>query len=336
MLQGLPESDPENVELHLSFLHKYFSPNDIMISSWVGHEIKSEKIKNMCHQLYSNPIDNSFESFHLVNRNNKLKQLYTTLVGFKELAEIKKNAFSYDFFIKTRVDAVVEDYGPMIETMLSNPEMIVSSNMFFRNDFPYHFGDIIYGGSASNMNTFISGAFNYLTELDTTSKYCESVLSQTNIIHKAMYKKQDYIIPYSKRKYRWDLNTMPPESVFSIIYLNNLHDYSIFFDSHDLLMREAFVPIDVKKFEKYHFRLNNLKCSINSNVTRKEILSTICTKCHPDLLCNHKRETALVLRLYDSMIDEKVTYNKNLIENCYDALRAPWRLCKEFQNLIEV
>jgi hypothetical protein len=99
-----------------------------------------------------NEVTQHIEKYKIYNNGNIFYHVLTVLLGI--------NRVQTKMMIKLRCDEVYTNLIPIIETMIGNPDKIITTNIFIRSVdvFPYHCSDHIIAGSTENLRKMFLGA----------------------------------------------------------------------------------------------------------------------------------------------------------------------------------
>lgn len=185
-------------------------------------------------------VSPTLESTILFTKNNKIVndqniylQVTSTLTG------LKKNDKKYS--IKVRGDEYYKDYTKFIEKMTSNPDKIITNNIFFRkiSRHPYHISDHIIGGRTDN-----------LIEMFTNCKRSLEIKRVPELINKGI-PEQWLTMSYLEKKYnKEDLKIKKKEIMlkhFDIICLEEFEDFVVTYTKHERGKRHRFIVNGTKE-----------------------------------------------------------------------------------------
>lgn len=318
------------LQKNISMLKSFFPAEDIVVSTWKNHKIledlgvhvikTDQKIFKKCHH------------FNIVNKNNRIYQIWSTSYGISHLIDSTKE---YDYIIKIRTDEWFEKYDVIIDRMQADSR-IHSASAFFRTDFPFHVGDHLLGGPTEAMIDFYRHNMNScLGSMDGVS-LAESSLSGSY---------QKAIVPKGcgvDGVFKWTPISTPPETYFTINYLNGIGN-DVELTDHKPLLNKYFSPLPLEILGDFYISTNSLGLNISHKTLDKleEAIFTdeelICDDCHPDFLCDSRRHQALLLALVRNMAKE----DKDIVEltdgfQIYNSLRRPWANIKDLTWEIEL
>lgn len=317
---------------NIYYLTRLIDPEDIVVSSWDDQSLQDDI---NVHCIYSNikALQNSCEHFRFLNKENKYYQIYSTYHGIQYLLANK----DYDYIIKVRTDEFFSDYDYLLQQLTDDTQdKIHCSSIFFRNNFPFHIGDHILAGSQQKMCLL------FQTLYDKWQLLQEPIHFINDFKHD---KYQKAIFPTSSilnEVFKWNLTTLPPETLFALHYLWGLGHETLLCD-HVNLMQKYFDVISVVNLGSFCINSNTLKLSITHNTINdlhKQILTSpklVCADCQPEVLCNTRQHQALLSILIHGIttnINQLVPLNSDV--NNYNSLRAPWRILDNFKNMVEI
>jgi hypothetical protein len=241
-------------------------------------------------------------AFDAVNVDNIVYQAYTTSKGIQFL-----NDNSYDFIIKVRTDEYYNDLSLLEKDIEEYPDKIHSGSLFFRNDFPFHYGDHLVAGSYHNLYNMYVGFLQYSYDIlaDEGGKKFFSEW-KNKVWNKIIFNNIDGDI---SKLIHFTYSDIPPEVKLAVTYLKNkIGSYPECKDQKEL-MNKYFNPIDVRRFKEFYFTANSV--AGGTVLTEKNIEPsgkfkfeyTKCKEAHEDwLLCNVDEQNALLKRLLQSEV----------------------------------
>lgn len=97
-------------------------------------------------------VEKHVKKYEIYNNQNIFYQIHTVLQGLKNVKTKK--------VIKLRCDEVYTNLLPIFDSMIDEPNKIITTNIFIRNvfEFPYHCSDHIFGGSVEMIQKLFVGA----------------------------------------------------------------------------------------------------------------------------------------------------------------------------------
>jgi hypothetical protein len=98
-------------------------------------------------------LKNKFEETGF-NGQNILRQMVST----KNALDLVKTAYC----LKVRSDQFLSDISPLIDSIVNHPDRLTTSNVFFRNDTPFHASDLIIGTQTTYLKTSIENVLEIL------------------------------------------------------------------------------------------------------------------------------------------------------------------------------
>jgi len=328
VIQG-PLKNSDTLERSLSCVQEFISPEDIVISSWLGEDLQSKVNVEI---IRSDPalLNVNENYFDILNQNNRFYQVYSTAVGIAHLLRKK----DYDYLIKLRTDEYYCDYTELINRMTSDPR-IHSGNMFFRKDFPFHVGDHLMACPAEEIKQFFEAS---------VTKFIELTNPETFFAEFKGDKYQKTIFPANSALssiFSWDLTVLPVETVLTLFYLwSKGHDVQL--SDQVELMNKYFCPFPIQKFKKFQATANVIFLQFTEETIeglRDSILGPMyeCKSCPPDIICSQRQHQALVCCLIDSFTldSSEIVSLPNGADN-YNSLRCPWRVVDEFKWRIKL
>ena len=99
------------------------------------------------------------------NNQNRFYQFYSTELGIRNVSK--------DYVVKIRNDEFYSNLEPFFETILRNPQKIVTSDVFFRRHdyFPFHPSDHLVGGRTEIMQKAFSFAREVTEDVEVLTKH---------------------------------------------------------------------------------------------------------------------------------------------------------------------
>ncbi len=125
--------------------HRYLEIADVVVSCWDGDDVSG--FDGLPVKIVSQPLPKASKA---VNAQNIYYQCVSTLHGIR--------AATTPYAIKVRADEAYTDLTPIIHEVISNPERIVTNNIYARRDreWKFHPSDHVIAGKTSNMEgTFL-------------------------------------------------------------------------------------------------------------------------------------------------------------------------------------
>lgn len=343
VIQG-PVGNFYTLNKNVEILRQTFRDEDILISTWeeTGKQKREQAtISDYNGNLFGiNTVRSSLDifkkfgnSFNAVNVDNIVYQCYNTSKGVQEFG-----SRGYDFVIKVRTDEYYKGLEEVTKELSKHPEKIHSGSLFYRGDYPFHFGDHLVAGSCENMSDMYVGLLQYAYDLlnDAGGKKFYNEWKQ-NRWNNIIFKNVDGDIP---RMVQFTYADIPPETKIAVNYLISKLGRDPKASEHKELMQKYFNAIDIRKFSEFLFCANGV--AYGTVLTEKNIDEnknfvfeyTKCKDSHEDwLLCEVDENNALLKKLFESEIrsNDDITDLKSDYET-YASVYRPVKVLEEYKN----
>jgi len=323
--------------ISIKMLKKTIPLENIIISTWNSTTFQNEETFEGVEVKYNDQgVFQKFgRAFDVMNLDNILYHCFTTSTGLTHLAEK-----GCTHAIKIRSDEFY-DIEPFVNEMLMDNTRLHSASLFFRNDFPYHIGDHLVGGSLKDMSILFG---DYLT-------YAHSILTSPN---GEIFKKEVEDRVWSKRIFT-DIESdlcklinltnadICPEVKLTCRYILSKEKRDFLAKEHVELTKKYFKPFDIRKFNRFKFTATSVYNGISiseENIGDNGDIIIKRRECdtHPDwMLCKNCVAWALLECLIDSETrsEKDIKYLDNDLEK-YLAMYFAAKKAKSTKNKVNL